>query len=186
MTNDHAADLSLFIDILHTLETMESPYMIIGAFATTVYGITRMTYNIDIVVDLTVPRVLELTYTAWDLQPFADDVWAEALGKKPLMRALLDPWETNREATQAYPREAPFLKPGWPRPPFTWDEVRRSQLRAELDALYTHLCGLSREELACIMETFPIVKGKDEARYGEYGTKRLIVEAFDQHSDSGP
>lgn len=119
MTNDHAADFSLFIDILHTLETIESPYMIIGAFATTVYGITRMTYNIDIVVDLTVPRVLELTYTAWDLQPFADDVWAEALGNKPLMRALLDPWETNREATQAYPREAPFLKPGWPRPPFT-------------------------------------------------------------------
>ncbi|MCL6643337.1 MAG: hypothetical protein K6T71_08525, partial [Candidatus Bipolaricaulota bacterium] len=25
-----------------------------------------------------VPRVLELTYTAWDLKPFADDVWNEA------------------------------------------------------------------------------------------------------------
>jgi very-short-patch-repair endonuclease len=25
-----------------------------------------------------VPRVLELTYTAWDLKPFADDVWREA------------------------------------------------------------------------------------------------------------
>ncbi len=24
-----------------------------------------------------VPRVLELVYTAWDMQPFAQDVWAE-------------------------------------------------------------------------------------------------------------
>jgi hypothetical protein len=126
-----------------------------------------------------VPRVLELTYTAWDLQPFANDVWAEALGNQPLMRALLEQWEANREHTQAYPREAPFIEPGWPRPPFTWDEARRSQLRAELDALYAHLYGLSREELATILETFPIVKRKDEATYGEYRTKRLVLEAYE-------
>jgi hypothetical protein len=34
------------------LEAIEAPYMIIGAFAATVYGITRVTYDIDIVVDL--------------------------------------------------------------------------------------------------------------------------------------
>jgi hypothetical protein len=50
--NERPADLSLFIDILHTLEAIEAPYMIIGAFAATVYGITRVTYDIDIVVDL--------------------------------------------------------------------------------------------------------------------------------------
>jgi hypothetical protein len=127
-----------------------------------------------------VPRVLELTYTAWDLQPFANDVWAEALGNKPLMRALLDQWEANREHTQAYPRVSPFIEPGWPRPPFTWDAARRSQLRAELDALYAHLYGLSREELAYILETFPIVKRKDEAQYGEYRTKRLVLEVYEE------
>jgi hypothetical protein len=127
-----------------------------------------------------VPRVLELTYTAWDLQPFANDVWNEALGNKPLMRALLDQWEANREHTQAYPREAPFIEPGWPRPPFTWDAARRSRLRAELDALYAHLYGLSREELAYILETFPIVKRKDEAQYGEYRTKRLVLEVYEE------
>ena len=126
-----------------------------------------------------VPRVLELTYTAWDLQPFADDVWNEALGNKPLMRALLDQWEANREQTQAYPRVSPFIEPGWPRPPFTWDDARRSQLRSELDALYAHLYGLSRKELAYILETFPIVKRKDEAKYGEYRTKRLVLAAFE-------
>jgi hypothetical protein len=126
-----------------------------------------------------VPRVLELTYTAWDLRPFADDVWAEALGDTPMMRALLDQWEANREATQAYPREAPFIEPGWPRPPFTWDEVRRAQLRADLDGLYAHLYGLTREELAYILETFPIVKRKDEAQYGEFRTKRMVLEAYE-------
>lgn len=52
MPDERPPDLSLFIDILHTLEAIEAPYMIIGAFAATVYGITRVTYDIDIVVDL--------------------------------------------------------------------------------------------------------------------------------------
>jgi hypothetical protein len=45
-------DLSLFLDILNTLEMLDIPYMVIGAFAGAVYGVTRVTYDIDIVVDL--------------------------------------------------------------------------------------------------------------------------------------
>jgi len=45
-------DFSLFLSILKTLEAIQAPYMIIGAFAGTVYGVTRVTYDIDIVVDL--------------------------------------------------------------------------------------------------------------------------------------
>jgi hypothetical protein len=30
--------------------------------------------------------------------------------------------------------------------PFRWDEVRRAQLRAELDAYYARLYGLTRDE----------------------------------------
>ena len=52
MPNERPPDLSLFLGILHTLEAIGAPYMIIGAFAATVYGITRVTYDIDIVVDL--------------------------------------------------------------------------------------------------------------------------------------
>jgi hypothetical protein len=47
-----SADLSLFLNILKTLERINAPYMIIGAFAGTFYGINRVTYDIDIVVDL--------------------------------------------------------------------------------------------------------------------------------------
>jgi len=50
--DERAPDLSLFVDILRTLETVGAPYMIIGAFAGTVYGITRVTYDIDIVVEV--------------------------------------------------------------------------------------------------------------------------------------
>jgi len=42
--------LSLFFSILQTLESLNTPYMIIGAYAGTIYGVTRITY--DIVVDL--------------------------------------------------------------------------------------------------------------------------------------
>jgi hypothetical protein len=51
-----------------------------------------------------------------------------------------------------------------------------------VDGLYAHLYGLTREELDYIMETFPIVKRKDEARYGEYRTKRLVLAAFESLS----
>ncbi|MDR0959642.1 MAG: N-6 DNA methylase [Propionibacteriaceae bacterium] len=55
----------------------------------------------------------------------------------------------------------------------------RDHLRAELDALMFHVYGLNREDAAYIMETFPIVKRKDEAAHGEYRTKRLILEVYD-------
>ena len=46
------SDPSLFVDILHTLEAIDAPYVIIGAFAATVYGITRTTHDIDFIVNL--------------------------------------------------------------------------------------------------------------------------------------
>ena len=52
MPDERPPDLSLFLDILRTLENIRAPYMIIGAFAGTVYGVTRVTYDIDIVVAL--------------------------------------------------------------------------------------------------------------------------------------
>ena len=44
--------LNLFLDILLRLEDLNIPYVIIGGFAATIYGITRATFDIDIVVDL--------------------------------------------------------------------------------------------------------------------------------------
>ena len=64
--------------------------------------------------------------------------------------------------------------------PFKWDEERRYLLRAELDAAYFNLYGIERDDVDYIMETFPIVKRKDEAKYGEYRTKRMILEIYDE------
>jgi hypothetical protein len=52
VASEQRPDLGLFLDILLTLENLEAPYMIIGAFAAAVYGTTRITYDIDIVVKL--------------------------------------------------------------------------------------------------------------------------------------
>lgn len=54
------SDLSLFVDILHTLEAINAPYVIIGAFAAIIYGITRTTYDIDFIVDLTEQHIQAL------------------------------------------------------------------------------------------------------------------------------
>ena len=46
------ADLSLYFDIIKTFEDLNVPYVIIGAYAAAVFGTTRVTYDIDIIVDL--------------------------------------------------------------------------------------------------------------------------------------
>lgn len=101
-----------------------------------------------------VPRVLELTYTATDLK-----LWAEDLGHTG--------------------------------PPFTYDPERRAQLRAELDAYYARLYGLTRDDLRYILDpaethgpdyptvTFAGLKRNEIASFGEYRTRRLVLEAWD-------
>ena len=99
-------------------------------------------------------RVLELTYTAYDLKPFAEDM-------------------------------------GYFGEPFIWDENRRAILRAELDAKYAKLYGLTRDELRYILdpadvygpdfpsETFRVLKNNEIKKYGEYRTRKLVLAAWD-------
>ena len=68
---------------------------------------------------------------------------------------------------------------GYDGSPFKWNEERRFLLRCELDAAYFHLYGIARDDVDYIMETFPIVKRKDEKAFGEYRTKRVILEMYD-------
>ena len=102
-----------------------------------------------------VPRVLELTYTAHDLQGWAQDL-------------------------------------GFTGEPFAFNPTSRAQLRAELDAYYAKLYGLTRDELRYILdpadimgedypsETFRVLKNKEQKEFGEYRTQRLVLEAWDQ------
>ena len=64
--------------------------------------------------------------------------------------------------------------------PFQWDEERRFLIRCELDAAFFHLYNIKREDVDYIMDTFPIVRRKDEDKFGEYRTKRIILEIYDE------
>jgi hypothetical protein len=116
--------------------------------------------------DWFLPRILELTYTAWDLEPYAEDCGLLAT-------------------------------------PFCWDEGRRFSIRCELDAAWLHLYLGSqydwrqqsealikafpspKDAVSYIMDTFPIVRRKDEEEFGgEYRTKRLILEIYDAMQES--
>lgn len=44
--------LDFYIRVVKTLDEISAPYMIVGAFGGTIYGITRATHDIDIIVDL--------------------------------------------------------------------------------------------------------------------------------------
>ena len=107
-------------------------------------------------IEFIAPRVLELVYTATDLRPFAEDL-------------------------------------GYHGEPFRWDDPpgRRAQIRAELDAYYARLYDLTRDELRYILdpkevhgedfpgETFRVLKEKENKQFGEYRTRRLVLEAWD-------
>ncbi len=109
--------------------------------------------------EFVVPRVLELSYTANDMRSLGEDL-------------------------------------GYKRSPFVWNEDRRHRIRTELDGYYAHLYRLTREELRYILdpkdvfgadypsETFRILKERDEKRFGEYRTQRLVLEAFDKLAES--
>lgn len=80
---------------------------------------------------------------------------------------------------------------GYEGPPFPFDPGRRAQLRAELDAYYARLYGLTREDLCYILdpesvmgadypsETFRVLKQSEEREFGEFRTQRLVLEAWD-------
>ena len=44
--------------------------------------------------------------------------------------------------------------------------------------------GIERDDVDYILETFPIVKRKDEAAHGEYRTKRVILEIYDAMAEA--
>jgi hypothetical protein len=80
---------------------------------------------------------------------------------------------------------------GYTGDPFLWDEDRRAQLKAEIDARIAHLYGLTRKEVEYILDpetlypthcptvTFPGLKRNELKAHGEYRTQRLLLAAYD-------
>jgi len=64
--------------------------------------------------------------------------------------------------------------------PFKWEEEKRRILKAELDALYFILYGFSIDEIEYVLDTFLVLKKYDMENFGEYLSKRLILEAFNE------
>ena len=138
------------------------------------------------------PKIIELIYSSWDIKAFADDVWKEA--DEDLKAAITKQWGDNKELTGGHewspPEWCEIDEAGCPLPPFKWDESRRALLKAELDAIYAKLYGLTTEELSYILdpqdvyghdfpgETFRVLKEKEIRLYGEYRTRRLVLEAW--------
>ena len=73
---------------------------------------------------------------------------------------------------------------GTVKPPFVWDADDRAHRMARLDALFMHLYGLSELDADYILSTFPIVREKDQAAFGTFRTRDLIL-AYRQRIDGG-
>ena len=60
------------------------------------------------------------------------------------------------------------------------DTGNRSQLRAEIDAYIAHLYNLSRDEFEYILDSFPVLRKKEQHEFGEYMSKRKCLEEYDR------
>lgn len=65
-----------------------------------------------------------------------------------------------------------------------WQDFPREEVRAEIDAAMFHAYSIERDDVDYIMETFPIVQRKDIAAFGEFRTKRLILETYDAMAEA--
>ena len=138
-------------------------------------------------------RVAELVATSWMVQPFLDDIWMEAPDK--VKNAILRQWELNHSGKPSGNQSAQHVRLGqrgdsFPYAPFGWEEDRRATIQAELDAFFAIRYGLTEQELRYILdpadiygpnfpgETFRVLKDKEVSRFGEYRTKRLVLDAW--------
>jgi hypothetical protein len=112
------------------------------------------TYNSD-AIDFICPRVLELTYTAHDLKPWAEDLGYDNLPfifepeRRALLRAELDAFYAHLYG------------------------LNRDELRYILDP--ADVMGPDYPS-----ETFRALKNNEICQFGEYRTQRLVLEAWDQ------
>ncbi|MFR4080567.1 MAG: Eco57I restriction-modification methylase domain-containing protein [Prevotella sp.] len=116
-----------------------------------------------------VKRVAELCYFNHDMDGWASELWDEM----------------NEEQRAELPQLGA-------QQPWIYNPERRAILQAELDAIFAHLYGLNTEELryildpedvcgkGCINETFRVLKDNEIRLYGEYRTKRLVLEAWNK------
>lgn len=65
-----------------------------------------------------------------------------------------------------------------------WNAEIRAEVQAELDAAFVHLYGIERPDVDYILDTFPILRRKDEQAFGGYRTMRRILELFDAMADA--
>ena len=121
-------------------------------------------------------RVLELTYTAWDLEPFANDCGYQG---SPFR------WNEDRRFLLRCELDAAFFhlylpadaQGGW-RPARRSDGCPCDETALELAELERYFPN-PRDAVAYVLDTFPIVRRKDEQRFDEYRTKRVILEIYD-------
>ena len=121
-------------------------------------------------------RVLELTYTAWHLEPFANDCGYHG----PPFR-----WNEDRRFLLRCELDAAFFRLYLPADEHgDWRPARRSdgcpqdETPEQLAELERHF-PKPRDAVAYIIDAFPIVRRKDEARFTEYRTKRVILDIYD-------
>ena len=110
-------------------------------------------------------RILKLTYTAWDLEPFARDC---SYSRPPFT------WDEQRRFLLRCELDAAFFRlylgtqEGWANEPQT--------LR--------HSFPEPHDAVAYIMGTFPIIRRKDEQLFGSYRTKETLLEIYDAMAEA--
>ena len=69
-------------------------------------------------------------------------------------------------------------------PPFRWVNHRRAEICCEIDAAFFILLRVTRDDVGHVLDSFTIVRKRDEEQHGEYRTKRVILEIYDAMTEA--
>lgn len=168
-------------DSLHLLKTTQS------AIKSAALAANLMSFVLDYVVRQKLGGVNLQFYLAKQIPLLGPATCETSTPWSP--RQTLADWIRPRVLELVYTAHdlAPFAADlGYTGPPFRWDPRRRHQLRCELDAAFFLLYGVSREDTAYILDTFPIVRDREVKEHGEYLSRRLILDLYDSLAAAGP
>ncbi|WP_433232777.1 DEAD/DEAH box helicase [Actinomadura formosensis] len=101
--------------------------------------------------------------------------WGMAAGDCPVTFACCTGQELPEERDRVISAKPDILLTNGA--PFIWDEERRFAMRVELDAAYFHLCGVGRDDVGYIMDSFGAFQRNDPERFAR--TKALILDVYD-------
>jgi hypothetical protein len=94
--------IGFYLDVVRALDEIDAPYMLVGAFAASAFGLRRATFDVDILVDLQERHFDALAARFPPPRYYADPVQMRDSTRLGIMFNIIDTDQGAKADTQSY------------------------------------------------------------------------------------